>query len=240
MKVPQDGLLTAFVHSVDAERGRIKVRYRARDEDLVSPWAPVASPLSGKGRGALFMPEEGDQVLVGFHDGDFCNPYVLGFLWNGVQKSPEQSPDNRVIVTPGGHQLRFEDKQGAKRIVIKSTKHTITLEDDGGQPAITVQAGMSGVGVTVTLAASGTLSISVGPANRIEIGPSGVSLTTPSVVSVNCSSANVTAAGATNLTTGILNVTAGAAVFSGAVIASSVVTNAVVSPLYTPGIGNWV
>ncbi len=240
MKVAQEGVLTAFVEDVDAEQGRVKVRYRAREEELVSPWAPVAAALSGKGRGALFMPEVGDEVLVAFADGDFCNPFVLGFLWNGVQKSPENTPDNRVIVTPGGHQLRFEDKKGAQRIVIKSNKHTVTLDDDGGPPSITLQAGTSGVGVTITMTAQGSLTISVGATNRIEVGPSGLSLTTPSPVQVNCSTANITAAGATNLTTGILNVSAGAAVFSGAVIASTVVASSIVSPLYSPGIGNLV
>jgi uncharacterized protein involved in type VI secretion and phage assembly len=240
MKVAQEGVLTAFVEEVDAEQGRVKVRYSARDEDLVSPWAPVAAPLSGKARGALFMPEKDDEVLVGFADGDFCSPYVLGFLWNGVQKSPENTADNRVIVTPGGHQLRFEDKQGAQRIVIKSNKHSITLDDDGGPPSITLQAGTSGVGVTITMTAQGSLTISVGATNRFEIGPSGVSLTTTSPLQVNCSTANITASGATTLTTGLLNVSAGAAIFSGAVIASSIVTNAIVSPMYSPGVGNLI
>jgi hypothetical protein len=84
------------------------------------------------------------------------------------------------------------------------------------------------------------VTLSVGPTNRIEIGPSGINLTTPTTVNVNCTSANVTASGATNLTTGILNVTAGATIFSGAVIAQAVVAQAVVSPLYSPGVGNLV
>ena len=61
------------------------------------------------------MPEPGDEVLVAFQDGKFDSPYVVGFLWNGEQVSPEDTPHNRVIVTPGGHQLRFEDKDHRRR-----------------------------------------------------------------------------------------------------------------------------
>lgn len=261
MKIPQNGVMTAFVEEIDAAKGRIKVRYRAREENLISPWAPIASPLSGKGRGALFMPEKGDEVLVGFHDGDFCNPYVLGFLWNGEQTSPEDQAHNRVIVTPGGHQLRFEDKKGDRRVVlksdaersitledkpgggkieIKSKQHSVTLTDEPTQ-GITIQAGPAGAGVTIELKVTPpSVSITVGGMNKIDIGPSGVSVNTPSTVSVNCTAANVTAAGTTNLTTGLLNVSAGAAIFSGVVMAQAVVAQVVSSPVYTPGVGNMI
>ena len=32
------------------------------------------------------MPQVGDEVLVGFEDGDLHKPYVLGALWNGKDK----------------------------------------------------------------------------------------------------------------------------------------------------------
>jgi len=261
VKVGQRGVVTAFVEEIDASRGRIKVRYRARDEDLISPWAPIASPLSGKSRGALFMPEKGDEVLVGFEDGDFCNPYVLGFLWNGEHVSPENKPENRVIITPGGHQLRFEDKKGDKRVVLKSSggrsltledkpgsgkieikskQHSVTMTDEPTQ-GITIQAGEAGAGVTIDIKVTPpSVTVMIGPSNRIEIGPSGITVTTPATINVNCMAANITASGATNLTTGMLNVTAGATIFSGVVMASAVIAQAVVSPLYSPGVGNIV
>ena len=65
------GMVTAFVKEVDAAQGRVLVEYRDMQEGLLSPWAYIASPMSGKGRGALFMPEEGDEVLVCFGDGHF-------------------------------------------------------------------------------------------------------------------------------------------------------------------------
>ena len=131
------GLVTAFVKEVDPKQGRVKVEYSAMEKGLLSPWANVATPLAGKGRGMLFMPEPGDEVLVGFRDGVFDFPCVVGFIWNGQQESSETEASNRVIVTPGGHQLRFEDKKNDTRIVIKSKgEHSLTLEDKASGPRI--------------------------------------------------------------------------------------------------------
>jgi len=135
------GMVTAFVKKVDAGQGRVQVEYRDIEEGLLSPWAYIASPMSGKSRGALFMPEEGDEVLVCFGDGHFSRPYVVGFLWNGEHTSPETHAHNRVIVTPGGHQLRFEDKEGDRRVVLKTDAgHKLTMDDKSGQKKIELAA----------------------------------------------------------------------------------------------------
>lgn len=124
------GVVTAVVEEVHAEQGRVRVEYRGMQQSLLSPWAYIAAPMSGRGRGALFMPERGDEVLVCFGDGDFAHPYVVGFLWNGEQTSPETEAHNRVIVTPGGHQLRFEDKEGDRRIVLMvKDGHRLVLDE---------------------------------------------------------------------------------------------------------------
>jgi hypothetical protein len=75
------------------------------------------------------------------------------------------------------------------------------------------------------------------------------------VVSLDASGLNATAAGALTLTaaglvtincatavvnSGVLTVNSGLATFAGAVQCTALITNAVVSPLYTPGIGNLI
>jgi uncharacterized protein involved in type VI secretion and phage assembly len=74
------GVITAFVKQIDVKQGRVVVEYRSIDDHLESAWAPIASPMSGKGRGALFMPEPGDEALIAFQDGKLDSPYVWGFL----------------------------------------------------------------------------------------------------------------------------------------------------------------
>jgi hypothetical protein len=131
------GVVTAFVHDVDAKQGRVQVEFRAMEDDLRSTWAPIAAPLSGGKRGQLFMPEVGDECLVAFQDGDFDHPFVVGFLWNGQDVTSESEASNRVIVTPGGHQLRFEDKKDDTRVILRSNgKHELTLEDKADGPLV--------------------------------------------------------------------------------------------------------
>jgi uncharacterized protein involved in type VI secretion and phage assembly len=224
------GVVTAFVKQTDVKQGRVVVEYRSIDDKLESTWAPIASPMSGKGRGALFMPEPGDEALVAFQDGKFDSPYVVGFLWNGQQTTPEDDPENRVIVTPGGHQLRFEDREPAKKIVIKSTQHTVTLDDTPGTPNISINAGPAGV-VSIKLNTTPpSITISTGT-GTVSMGVTDVTVTSAGNITLN-------AAGVVTLNCPVLAVNSGFATFSGAVQCSTLLTNAVVSPLYTPGIGN--
>jgi uncharacterized protein involved in type VI secretion and phage assembly len=135
------GVVTAFVHDVDAKQGRVQVEFKSIEDDLRSTWAPIAVPLSGGKRGQLFMPEVGDECLVAFQDGDFDHPFVVGFLWNGQDVTSESDASNRVIVTPGGHQLRFEDKKDDTRIILRSKgKHELVLEDKSDGPFVRLKS----------------------------------------------------------------------------------------------------
>ena len=127
-------------------QGRIELQFPWLSESQRSSWAPVAAPLAGKERGAFFMPEVDDEVLVAFEHGDFDHPFIVGFLWNGVDTPPETTHKNRIIKTPGGHQLRFEDTDGAKKVILKSngghqieiddTAETITVKTNSGNQCI--------------------------------------------------------------------------------------------------------
>jgi uncharacterized protein involved in type VI secretion and phage assembly len=43
----------------------------------------VATPNAGAGRGMYFLPQVGDEVVVGFEHGDSRRPFVLGSLYTG-------------------------------------------------------------------------------------------------------------------------------------------------------------
>ena len=86
------------------------------------------------------MPEIDDEVLVAFEHGDFEHPFIVGFLWNGEDVPPETTNKNRIIKTPGGHQLRFEDEDGQQKIIVKTNGgHQITLDDSASAQSIKVQ-----------------------------------------------------------------------------------------------------
>lgn len=147
----QKGVLIGIVKDVTdpSGEGRVKLSYPTLGSTAQSGWVPVSTMLAGKDRGAWFMPEVDDEVLVAFDNGRFDHPYVVGFLWNGKDTPPETDTRNRVIKTPGGHQLRFEDTPGSKKVIVKTDGGlTITMDDTaksieirGGGRAVTMQNG---------------------------------------------------------------------------------------------------
>jgi uncharacterized protein involved in type VI secretion and phage assembly len=145
------GVVVGIVKSLqdDGGQGRIQLQFPHLPGGPKSAMAPVAAALAGKNRGAFFMPEVDDEVLVAFEQGDINHPYIVGFLWNGVDKPPETDHKNRVLLTPGGHTLRFEDGDNAKKVVLQSSSgHKITLDD--------TQAGQ-----TMTMQTNGQLSVTL-------------------------------------------------------------------------------
>jgi uncharacterized protein involved in type VI secretion and phage assembly len=86
--------------------------------------------MAGPSRGQFYSPEVGDEALVAFEHGDFDHPFVVGFLWNGVDQPPESDRKKRVIVSVSGHRITLDDSPGGEKIEIKSSSgQTITIDD---------------------------------------------------------------------------------------------------------------
>ncbi|MHC4392268.1 MAG: phage baseplate assembly protein V [Planctomycetota bacterium] len=66
--------------------GAVKVRFPwlldAGALSDINPWARCVSFAAGQGCGWITSPQIGDEVLVGFENGDIHTPYVLGGLFN--------------------------------------------------------------------------------------------------------------------------------------------------------------
>src|SRR3569833_559736 len=60
------------------------------------PWARMATPMAGMGRGTYFIPQIGDEVVVAFNHGDVREPYILGTTWNTIDKPPALGPTDPV------------------------------------------------------------------------------------------------------------------------------------------------
>jgi uncharacterized protein involved in type VI secretion and phage assembly len=136
------GVVTGKVKSVQDpdKQGRVQVSFPYLGGQNESTWAPVATLMSGGSRGSWFMPEVGDEVLVAFNQDNVTHPFIIGFLWNGEDSPPETDNKIRTLVTPGGHSLRFEDTDGSKKVIVKSSSNmTITLDDS--ESSITLQGG---------------------------------------------------------------------------------------------------
>jgi uncharacterized protein involved in type VI secretion and phage assembly len=200
------------------DQGRVEVRLPWIDESegrSATRWARLATLMAGGERGSWVIPEVDDEVLVAFMAGDPSRPVVVGALWNGVDAPPEQmdaagSNDVRSFTSRAGHQLRFVDATGDERVeLLTDGGHQVIMDD--GTAEITVRHSK---GTTIRINASGDVSVDT---------PTQVSIKAPSGVEVQTSKVKVDAP---------------ISVFSGVVKAETVVTNAVISSLYKPGVGN--
>lgn len=71
-------------HADPKGMGRVKVKFHWMQAMMESNWVWVMMPDAGssdqvsKNRGHVFIPEVGDQVMVGFEEGDPSRPFVMG------------------------------------------------------------------------------------------------------------------------------------------------------------------
>ena len=99
--------------------GRIKVRFPWLNDSDESTWARMAHLMAGPDRGSLYLPEVDDEVLLAFEHGDVRCPYILGMLYNGVDKPTYTNADGknniRAIRSRSHHELIFDDNASEKK-----------------------------------------------------------------------------------------------------------------------------
>ena len=150
-----DGLYPARVvaNHDPHNQGRIRVSYYWQEGGETS-WVRLLAPHAGPGRGFLFLPELGDEVLICFEEGDPERPYAVGSAWNGVHQPPtsgfhapgehnqsEFAPNNvKRLVTRSGHRITMVDTPGKETVSIATPQHNRLMltehHADTGRPAI--------------------------------------------------------------------------------------------------------
>ncbi|MGI4736993.1 MAG: type VI secretion system Vgr family protein [Janthinobacterium lividum] len=136
--------LAEVIDLEDSRRlGRVRVRFQwsvARPADAESNWLRVSTPYSGDGKGQLFTPEKGSQVLVGYENGLPEFPVVLGNLFH--PKNPQQAkytnPSNHLkgLQTAGGNKFVLDDTKDKQTILLsnsnnKGTAIEVAFQGDG-------------------------------------------------------------------------------------------------------------
>lgn len=167
----------------DSGQGRVKVKFPWYSEAEDSYWARIATPMAGKDRGVYFIPEIDDEVLVAFERGDMRFPYIIGGLWNGKDRAPEDNADGkndiRLIKTRKGHKLTFDDgARGLVRLELDDGKkleidddgvrlddaagNTLKIDSKGGSISLEAAASLSVKAPQIELKASGTMTLQSG------------------------------------------------------------------------------
>jgi phage protein D len=157
--------------------GRVRVKHPALG-DLEGTWARIASPAAGSNRGLLMMPVAGDEVVLGFEQGDPRRPYVLGAVWNGQAKPQD------LVKSDGSFALASDHD-----VTVTATGQTNVTAQDAmtlNGKSVSVQATQGSLevkGTTVTIQSDGTVTIK-GQAISVEAGGS-LSLKSSGIVQVS-------------------------------------------------------
>ena len=176
------------------KRGRLKLRVPSVLGAEESDWALPCVPFGGgAGYGFFAVPEAEAQVWVEFEEGDVHRPLWVGTFWQAEGDVPQGAaispPTTRVLRTPKGHALQFDDKDDEEQISLSHPKEaTLVIDKDGGialtdakGAKLTLDAAGERVvlqdasGNSLTMTSSGTI-VEDANGNRIEMASSGINV----------------------------------------------------------------
>lgn len=133
------GVVTQLQDDPDSQH-RILVKSPLIDNASEGVWARVATLDAGENRGTFFMPEIGDEVVLGFVNGDQRDPVVLGMFHSSSKTAPFDASDDNIhkgYISKSGIKLLFDDEKksviietpSGKRVVLNDDEDLIGLED---------------------------------------------------------------------------------------------------------------
>ncbi len=138
----QMGIVKQLATDPEGEH-RIKIAIPSLNTWNNELWVRLASFFAGHGTGSFFLPEIGDEVIIGFINDDPRNAVVLGMLHSSQQPAPlEASNENPLkgIVTKSGIKMLFDDENrsyhlrtpAGKSVVLSEVPGLIEMKDEYG------------------------------------------------------------------------------------------------------------
>ena len=155
MPLAETQMATVLSNADPEGKGRVRVRMNWQTDGMQTGWVRVMTPDGGSSsdvksnRGFVFIPEVGDQVLLGFRHGDPARPYVMGSLFNGTTgRGGLEGNHMKSLTTRSGHTIKLNDSLSSLGITIKDIKgnsiHIDSVGDDiiiNAKRNITINAG---------------------------------------------------------------------------------------------------
>lgn len=170
-ETPAANIQLAQVVYNDDPRGQGRVRVQFKWQCGVNDpteWLRVMTPDAGssvkvsKNRGFVFIPEVGDQVVVGFEDGNVAKPFVLGSVHNGTVASGGGANNiTKSMTSRSGNKLELNDQDGS--VYLTDQGGANMLFDGGGNATTNVNSDHTvNAGSNHTVNAGSTSTINVG------------------------------------------------------------------------------
>jgi uncharacterized protein involved in type VI secretion and phage assembly len=128
------GVVVGLVENVEDPEsiGRIKVKYPWLSGEPISAWCRLVSPMAGDEHGFFFAPEVGSEALIAFNQGNFDEPYIIGYMWNKDTALPGTDLPQRIMKSVSGNLIILDDTEGDEGIRIED-KHgnSIVMNQEG-------------------------------------------------------------------------------------------------------------
>jgi hypothetical protein len=158
-------------------QGRVQVDFPFTAE-YSRVWMRVMTPGAGLGddlgpnRGMVFVPEKGDQVMVGFEYGHPDRPYVMGSLFHGKSGRGGQEGNHlKSITTRSGHTLEFDDADGSPGITIRDRNgNTIHLDTKEKNIEVTAPETITLTAKNIRINANDNITMSSGINTDMQVG----------------------------------------------------------------------
>ncbi len=200
------GVVCAVVTDINDRSGRVKVTLPWLSPDYQSDWAPVVQFGAGPRSGAMFLPEVGDEVLVGFEFGDPRRAYVLGGIVNnasryslgGAAVSDDGTVARRGFVSASGNLLAFHDemppggedpKPTVSQIVLGTADASLGLSVDVVQGSLVISCAQESPPgqLTIRCGNGGTVNLAVGEGGTMTVdGGDNLTLKSASSMTIQC------------------------------------------------------
>ncbi|HVW94510.1 MAG TPA: type VI secretion system tip protein VgrG [Mucilaginibacter sp.] len=134
-----NGTVKSIIEDPEAQY-RVLVEIPLFGEDGI--WARFSNFYASSGAGVFFLPEVGDEVVLGFLDDDPRFPVVLGSLYSNTKQKPgqnlsasEKNP-KKAIISRTGISLEFDDEN--KVLTINTPdKNRFVLDDNSKKISLT-------------------------------------------------------------------------------------------------------
>jgi uncharacterized protein involved in type VI secretion and phage assembly len=159
-------------------------------------WVRLAAPYASNNAGVVFLPEVGDEVVLGFLGSDPTAAVCLGSLHSSQLTAPFEPDDQNTdkgIVTRSQLKMTFDD---VKKVTVISTPggHTVTLSDDA-QSVTIVDSNSNKMEMTSSgIAMSSPSDISISADGKVSIkGQGGIDISSPASVSMKGMSVSISA-----------------------------------------------
>ena len=169
------GLQIGVVIKLDGDPAgaqRIQIRLPVMQAQTEGVWARLIQGYASNGFGAFFLPEPGDEVIVGYLNDDPCHPVVLGAVYSAAHVPPyalEAENNTKAIVTRARHVVSFDEEKkiitattpAKNKVVLDDTDQSILVQDQHGNSVKLSQAGIAcDSPYDITLKAQGNIRMS--------------------------------------------------------------------------------